>query len=209
MIYKEFLERLIKNRYLTWSNAITIIRIFLIIPFIYFLFQDGWINKTIATTIFCIASISDYVDGYLARKLKQESGFGRFFDPLADKLLIISTFICFIRLDPEIFPYWMVIIIIAREFLVTTMRVAVIADNKEITTQYLGKAKTTAQIITIICILILLTLREYYIPDANLNQSEALYIDFTRIFDEKGYFLNYNTTYFNGYYNIIDCNIRC
>lgn len=105
-------------------NFFSILRVILIPVFIYFLSLktiNGWIG---ALFVFGIASFTDFLDGWIARKLKQVSRFGEFIDPLADKLLVISSLIALIVLDPflEIFDLWMIIIIVGRDVLITIMR---------------------------------------------------------------------------------------
>ncbi|MBF0710146.1 MULTISPECIES: CDP-diacylglycerol--glycerol-3-phosphate 3-phosphatidyltransferase [unclassified Gemella] len=145
-------------------NKITLIRTILIPLFIFFLLFEipGNIsilygknisyNVFLATLIFILASITDFFDGYLARKYNLVSNMGKFLDPLADKLLVGSAFIVMIELD--LISSWMVVCVIAREFAVTGLRMLAIEQGEVIAAGFLGKLKTVAQIIAIILILL-------------------------------------------------------
>ncbi|MBV6492834.1 MAG: CDP-diacylglycerol--glycerol-3-phosphate 3-phosphatidyltransferase [Turneriella sp.] len=126
--------------------------------FIYYLVSSLPRDRFIALALFCLASVTDFFDGYLARKWKQESPLGRFLDPLADKALVIATLIIFILLDQAI-PLWMVIVIILRDMLVTLMRYLAIRKGAEIRTTKLGKAKTMFQMFAMVLIIFILVLR--------------------------------------------------
>ena len=97
-------------------NKLTLLRVFLIPFFVLFLLAPiaGGASKWIALAIFCIASLTDMLDGKIARKYNLVTNFGKFMDPLADKLLVCSALICFV--DLKLIPTWIVLIIIAREF---------------------------------------------------------------------------------------------
>lgn len=147
--------------WLNLPNFLTLLRIAMIPFFLYYLLSQHPRHRLIALGIFCLASITDFFDGYLARRWKQESSLGRFLDPLADKALVITTLILFIMLDQAI-PLWMVIVIIARDMLVTLMRYLAIRKGTEIRTTRLGKAKTTFQMISIVLILLILIVRSFH-----------------------------------------------
>ena len=91
-----------KERILNFPNILTILRILLVPFFIYFLLQEQLFYKIIAFTLFSLASITDFIDGYLARKWKQETEFGKFLDPFADKILVVGAFLALILLDEQI-----------------------------------------------------------------------------------------------------------
>ena len=103
-------------------NKLTILRVIMIPFFVFFLLSGvgGSASKWIALVIFAAASITDTLDGYIARRDNLITDFGKFMDPLADKLLVCSALICFVELDK--LPAWMVIIIIAREFIISGFR---------------------------------------------------------------------------------------
>lgn len=106
-----------------------------------------------ALIVFAIASITDFLDGYLARKYKLVSSFGKIMDPLADKLLAFGALITFIQID--VVSVWAPVIIIAREFFVTSMRVVAVSKGKVIAASWWGKIKTNVQLFAIIFALLL------------------------------------------------------
>lgn len=146
-------------------NKLTIFRVILIVPFVILLLggyaQWGWfqtvfggiadITDYIALVIFIIASLTDMLDGKIARKYNLVTNFGKFMDPLADKLLVCAALICLIELDR--IPAWIVIIIISREFIISGFRL-IAADNRVvIAANYWGKFKTTFQMV-MVCLMI-------------------------------------------------------
>lgn len=133
-------------------NKLTMFRVILIPFFIVFLLvpitpYDKWI----ALAIFIIASLTDLLDGKIARKYNLVTNFGKFMDPLADKLLVCSALICLIELNK--IPSWMVIIIIAREFIISGFRLVAADNGVVIAASYWGKFKTTFQMVAV-CLLI-------------------------------------------------------
>jgi cardiolipin synthase len=157
--------------WLTLPNFLTIMRIVMIPFFLYYLLSQHPRDRLIALAIFGIASVTDFFDGYLARKWKQESPLGRFLDPLADKALVIATLVMFILLDQAV-PLWMVIVIILRDMLVTLMRYLAIRKGTEIRTTRLGKAKTMFQMFSIVLILVILIMRSFHF-DIRATYSEG------------------------------------
>ncbi|HAX62271.1 MAG TPA: CDP-diacylglycerol--glycerol-3-phosphate 3-phosphatidyltransferase [Elusimicrobia bacterium] len=138
------------------ANKVTLLRISLVPFFIFFMIYDGFIMRLAALLIFVIASITDTIDGYLARKYKTVTDFGKFMDPLADKLLVSAAFISFVEIRELYVPSWMVIAIISREFIITGLRSLAATKNIIIPAAVAGKFKTTIQMITIITILVIL-----------------------------------------------------
>ena len=133
-------------------NKLTMFRVILIPFFIVFLLipitpYDKWI----ALAIFVLASLTDLLDGKIARKYNLVTNFGKFMDPLADKLLVCSALICLIELDK--IPSWMVIIIIAREFIISGFRLVASDNGVVIAASYFGKFKTTFQM-QAVCLMI-------------------------------------------------------
>ena len=125
-------------------NALTILRILLIPFFVIFLLADiTQYDNYIALFIFIFASLTDMLDGYLARKNKQITNFGKFMDPLADKLLVCSALICLIELGK--IPSWVVIIIISREFIISGFRLVASDNGIVIAASWWGKIKTVSQ----------------------------------------------------------------
>lgn len=134
------------------ANKITLLRIFLIPIFMFFLLSDIPHGMLISAGIFIIASITDILDGYIARKRNQVTNLGKFIDPLADKLLISAALISLVQLGK--IKAFVVIIIIAREFIITILRAVASAEGVVIAASIWGKLKTISQIIAIILILL-------------------------------------------------------
>lgn len=136
-------------------NKLTFLRLILAVPFIYFLqFSDesGFTYRAIAFVIFVIASLTDFFDGYLARKHNLITDFGKIMDPLADKVLVISALVIFV--DLGYIPSWMSIVVIAREFLISGIRMLAAAKGEVIPAGKLGKYKTTSQMIVILIMML-------------------------------------------------------
>lgn len=135
-------------------NKLTLFRVILIPFFVFFLlapFFDGYGNY-IAAAIFIVASITDFLDGHIARKYDLVTNFGKFMDPLADKLLVCSALICLIEL--RLIAAWIVIIIIAREFIISGFRLVASDNGVVIAASYWGKFKTTFQILMVIVLIL-------------------------------------------------------
>lgn len=127
-------------------NKITVFRVFLIPVFLVLMLLPDLPNgKWWALAIFIIASVSDFFDGYLARKHKLVTNFGKFMDPLADKLLVCSALICFVEL--HLVPAWIVFIIIAREFIISGFRMVASDNGIVIAASYWAKFKTATQMV--------------------------------------------------------------
>ena len=135
-------------------NKLTIFRIILIPVFCVFTLMDitGDSDKWIALAIFIIASLTDLADGKIARKYNLVTNFGKFMDPLADKLLVCTALICL--MDIDLLPSWVVIIIICREFIISGFRLVASDNNIVIAAGIWGKMKTTFQMFTVIALLI-------------------------------------------------------
>lgn len=133
-------------------NKLTMFRVILIPFFVVFLLVDiTSYDKWIALAIFIVASLTDLLDGKIARKYNLVTNFGKFMDPLADKLLVCSALICLVEL--ERIPSWMVIVIIAREFIISGFRLVAADNGVVIAASYWGKFKTTFQMV-MICLMI-------------------------------------------------------
>ena len=134
-------------------NKLTVLRMALIPFFVMFLLADlGTAGKYIALAVFIIASLTDTLDGYLARKNHQVTNFGKFMDPLADKLLVCSALICLV--DKQILESWIVIVIIAREFIISGFRLIASDNGIVIAASVWGKAKTISQMIMIVLLIL-------------------------------------------------------
>ena len=133
-------------------NKLTIFRVILIPFFVLFMLVDITpYDKWIALAIFIIASLTDLLDGKIARKYNLVTNFGKFMDPLADKLLVCSALICLVSLNR--IPAWIVIVIIAREFIISGFRLIASDNGVVIAASYWGKFKTTFQMV-MICLMI-------------------------------------------------------
>ena len=132
------------------ANKITVFRIALIPLYLAFLMQHTTITGYIATGIFVLASLSDALDGYVARAHGLVTNFGKFFDPLADKLLVCSALIVMTYLGR--FPLWGILLIVARELTITAFREIAAARGVIIAADKLGKLKAAAQMFTVICL---------------------------------------------------------
>ena len=143
-------------------NKLTVFRMILIVPFVILLLGGhagwGWFDAAfggieaytdyIALVIFVIASLTDMLEGKIARKYNLVTNFGKFMDPLADKLLVCSAMICLIDMDR--IPAWIVIVIISREFIISGFRLVASDNHVVIAASYWGKFKTTFQMIMVI-----------------------------------------------------------
>jgi len=147
-------------------NIFSYLRIVLIPVFVYYLAVKLWIY---ALLVFMIASFTDFLDGWLARILKQESEFGKFIDPIADKFLVISSLIAIIVLDPnfDFLDSWMIVIIVGRDVMITFMRIIAIKRGKSLRTSRFGKFKTAFQMLSIVIIIMIYMVRKSHILDAH------------------------------------------
>ena len=135
-------------------NKLTMLRVLMIPFFVLFMLMDitGAADKWIAVALFIVASLTDFLDGYIARKYHLVSNFGKFMDPLADKLLVSAAMICLVEMGR--LPAWIVIIIISREFIISGFRLIASDNGVVIAASYWGKFKTVfqmAMIIVLIC----------------------------------------------------------
>ncbi|TAN42672.1 MAG: CDP-diacylglycerol--glycerol-3-phosphate 3-phosphatidyltransferase [Nitrospirae bacterium] len=144
---------------LNLPTALTLSRIFLIPFFVLSVYQ----HALLGALIFSIASITDFLDGYLARRSGQITTFGIIMDPIADKFLVISALV--VLVDMERLSALIAIILIVREFLVTTLRVVALARHIVIPAELGGKLKTTAQITGILCLILMSTVFDHFIFD--------------------------------------------
>ena len=133
-------------------NKLTISRIMMTVLFLIVLFVEFSFHYTVALVLFVAASITDILDGTIARKRGLITDFGKLMDPLADKMLICSAFIAFIEL--EWMPAWMVIVIVARELAITGLRLLAASKNIVLAAEKQGKNKTITQVAAIIALLV-------------------------------------------------------
>lgn len=135
-------------------NKLTVLRVIMIPFFVLFMLTDyaGAASKYIALAIFCVASFTDFLDGYLARRDNLVTNFGKFMDPLADKLLVCSALICLIPLGK--LETWIVLVIIAREFIISGFRLVASDNGIVIAASYWGKFKTVSHMSMIILLIL-------------------------------------------------------
>jgi len=138
-------------------NRLTLARLFLTLGFVAALSMAWRYGYTVALVLFIVGSITDYADGYIARRLGQVTDFGKLMDPLVDKIMIAGAFIC---LTPGI-PAWAVVVIISREFLITGLRLLAASKGIVLPADSLGKHKTGWQIATVIFFLLIPALGEF------------------------------------------------
>lgn len=157
------------EKFLSMPNILTIARIFVTPLLVIYLLTSGEDEALIGAILFLGASLTDALDGYLARKRRQVTTLGKLLDPIADKLLNCAVFIALVEM--RIAPAWIVYIIIAREILITVLRVKAIQRKIIVEASWLGKLKMLAQTITII----LLILGRSYLGEYSLLGRAALW----------------------------------
>lgn len=134
-------------------NKLTVLRIIMVPFFVMFMLTDlgGSANKWIALVLFCVASLTDFLDGKIARARNLVTNFGKFMDPLADKLLVCSAMVCLIPSGK--LAAWIVIVIISREFIISGFRLVASDSGIVIAASYWGKFKTVFQMLMIIVLI--------------------------------------------------------
>ena len=151
-------------------NKLTILRALMVPVYVFFMLfpaENELLFRWIACAVFCIASFTDFLDGYIARKRNLVTNFGKFMDPLADKLLVCAAIICMIPLS--YLPAWYVIILISREFIISGFRLIAVEQNVVIAASYFGKFKTVSQMVMIILLIL-------QIPALNLVTTVFVYL---------------------------------
>lgn len=134
------------------ANKLTVLRMVLVPVFLICAMLNSVTGNVIAITVFILASVTDKLDGYIARSRNQITNFGKFMDPLADKLLVTTALI--ILVEKNIVPAWVVVVIIAREFVVSGLRTLAASQGIVIAASNLGKLKTVVQMVGITMALI-------------------------------------------------------
>lgn len=158
------------------ANKLTVLRIILVPIFLIFISARHIpYSSTIATAIFILASLTDKLDGYIARSRNQITNFGKFMDPLADKLLVSAALISFVEL--QIVPAWASVVIIAREFAVSGLRSIAASQGIVIAASWWGKIKTVVQIIAIILLLLKVNVHDFKYT-MNLVNNSKFWSDF-------------------------------
>lgn len=144
-------------------NKLTLLRVVMIPFFVFFMlapYFEGYGNY-IAVAIFIVASFTDFLDGYLARRDNLVTNFGKFMDPLADKLLVCSALICLIETGQ--LPAWIVIVIISREFIISGFRLIASDNGVVIAASYWGKFKTVSQMLMVIVLILNIQMQAFQI----------------------------------------------
>ena len=132
------------------ANKLTMLRVILIPVYLVIWHVSFAHNNLVALAVFVIASVTDFIDGYVARHYNQITDFGKFMDPLADKVLVLSAMICFCAMGR--FPAWALVIVMAREFAVSGLRMVAVDNGRVIAAGWSGKVKTFA---TMVCLCIM------------------------------------------------------
>ncbi len=136
-------------------NILSALRIVLTPVFLIMYLQDDIVWRALSIAVFAIAAFTDFMDGYLARHFGVESKIGVFLDPLADKILTFAGFICLAILNPTLFPWWAIIVIMVRDILITALRVYADRRKLNMKTRFTAKVKTFAQMIFLYSFLLL------------------------------------------------------
>lgn len=143
---------------MNWANRLTLARFALTILFVLSLSSTWVYGRTIALVLFLLAGITDYLDGEIARRYGIVTKFGKLMDPLVDKVMIAAAFICLVPIGAV--PAWVATIVVARDFLITGLRLLASSEGIILPAERLGKHKTSWQIATVIFFLLLLAARE-------------------------------------------------
>jgi len=148
---------------MTTANKLTLLRVLLIPVLILFIyieplkrsigFLDLEIGQFVFAVLFLVAALTDFLDGYIARKYNQITTFGKFLDPIADKLLVMLAFLYLMMIMPDRVPLWAVMIVIVREFMVTGVRLLAIEKGQVVAASPYGKAKTAVTMVALIILL--------------------------------------------------------
>jgi CDP-diacylglycerol--glycerol-3-phosphate 3-phosphatidyltransferase len=143
---------------MNWANRLTLGRLALTILFVFALSSSWAYGRTAALILFLLAGLSDYFDGEIARRYGIITKFGKLMDPLVDKVMMAAAFICLVPLRAV--PAWAATIVVARDFLITGLRLLASSEGKVLPAEKLGKHKTSWQIVTVIFFLALLSATE-------------------------------------------------
>ncbi len=140
------------------ANRLTVGRIFLTFVFMFLLFKQGLLAKSLSLVVFIVAALSDYFDGYIAKKKNMVTDFGKLMDPIADKILVLAAFSAFVQM--QLIESWMFVIIIFREILITSLRLFALNKGKVLSAAKAGKQKTVSQIVVIFFIMGFIVFKE-------------------------------------------------
>ncbi|MBT4496745.1 MAG: CDP-diacylglycerol--glycerol-3-phosphate 3-phosphatidyltransferase [Gemmatimonadetes bacterium] len=165
-----------KHHIINLPNCLTLLRIALTPLFLLMLFADLWYWKSMAFVVFVVASLTDFFDGRLARSGNQVTSFGRFLDPLADKILVTSALIAFVF--DQMVNLWLVIPIVMRDILITILRLYGIYHGRQMVTSRFAKWKTVVQLFTVVFLLFIIGLQETL---GRFSGDGAFFLDGARI----------------------------
>lgn len=140
------------------ANRLTMSRILLTFVFMFFLFCHGLLFKVLSLLTFILAALTDLLDGIIAKRRNMVTDFGRFMDPIADKILVLAAFAAFVQL--QLIDAWMFMIIVSREILITSLRLFALNKGKVLSAARAGKHKTVLQMLVIFTILGFILLKE-------------------------------------------------
>lgn len=143
---------------MNWANRLTLSRLLLTIVFVAALSSSWQYGRTIALAVFLVAGISDFIDGEIARRYGIVTDFGKLMDPLVDKIMVAAAFISLVPLKAV--PAWAATAVVARDFLITGLRMMASAKGKVLPAERLGKQKTSWQVVTVVFFLALLSVHE-------------------------------------------------
>src|SRR5215469_14158226 len=143
---------------MNWANRLTLSRLVLTVVFVAALNSSWQYGRTVALIVFLIAGISDFIDGEIARRYGFVTDFGKLMDPLVDKIMVAAAFISLVPLKAV--PAWAATTVVARDFLITGLRMMATAKGRVLPAEMLGKQKTSWQVVTVIFFLTLLSLNE-------------------------------------------------
>jgi CDP-diacylglycerol--glycerol-3-phosphate 3-phosphatidyltransferase len=143
---------------MNWANRLTLSRLLLTVIFVIALNSSWQYGRTLALFVFLLAGVSDFVDGEIARRYGVVTNFGKLMDPLVDKIMVAAAFISLVPLKAV--PAWAATTVVARDFLITGLRMMASAKGKILPAETLGKQKTSWQVVTVIFFLALLSLHE-------------------------------------------------
>jgi CDP-diacylglycerol---glycerol-3-phosphate 3-phosphatidyltransferase len=149
------------------ANRLTMLRIALTFVFMFFLFCNGLLAKSIALIVFISAALSDFFDGWLAHKMNMVTDFGKLMDPIADKILVLAAFSAFVQM--RLIEAWMIVIIISRELLITSLRLFALNKGKVLSAAKAGKHKTVSQMAVIFLILGFIVFKEAMLTFSTWN----------------------------------------
>ncbi|MCC7262088.1 MAG: CDP-diacylglycerol--glycerol-3-phosphate 3-phosphatidyltransferase [Candidatus Latescibacteria bacterium] len=148
-----------RSELINLPNCLTISRIFLTPLFLMMLLSDAWFWRSMALVVFGIASLTDFYDGRLARSGNRVTAFGRFLDPLADKILVTSALVAFVW--GRMVNFWLVAPVVVRDVLITGVRLYGLYHGRQMVTSRLAKWKTAVQLVSIVVILSLTSMQEF------------------------------------------------